>query len=97
LIDPAATRTARRTFSLGRGRAMSSTNFVVSRAFSVDDVTYSITVYQFPEGYRAFCDCETCPDHRMKSEAESDKEIAIKSCQLLIREHHQERHQKPTG
>jgi len=73
---------------------MSETRFVVSRAFSVDDVTYSITVYQFKDGYRAFCDCETCPTQRMKSEAARDTETAVLKCQFLIRQHHLEHHLK---
>jgi hypothetical protein len=71
---------------------MSDVTFVTSRAFHMDDVPYSISVYHGHEGFTAFCDCHKCENHNMRSSAKSDRDSAITECENHIRQHHADVH-----
>jgi len=67
---------------------MAETVFINSQEFSVDGVTYSISVYHSADGYMAFCDCHRCSSHNMRSPHMPSPEAATKECEQLIRDHH---------
>lgn len=66
--------------------------FVTSRALVFENIGYTIGVYQSADGFIAFCDCQECPEHNMKSEPVPDKDAAIEQCKELIRQHHSHFH-----
>jgi hypothetical protein len=71
---------------------MEDVSFVTSRAFRLDEVPYSISVYRSEEGYTAFCDCHKCDNHNMRSTPKSDRDCAITDCEEQIRQHHADVH-----
>ena len=71
---------------------MADIKFVTSRAFSISGIDYTISVYQSDENFTAFCDCHTCPTHRMTSSPSTDRDGAISMCEELIRQHHVDVH-----
>jgi hypothetical protein len=70
------------------GRGHHGRGLLKQRWFTLDDVEYAITVYNFSDGFRAFCDCNFCPNHAMKTDAAETVDAAIEKCEALIRIHH---------
>ena len=71
---------------------MSDLAFIKSREFTLEGVTYSVTVYQSSDGYVAFCDCHRCSAHNMRSKPHPTPEAAAAECEDLITNHHGECH-----
>jgi hypothetical protein len=71
---------------------MSNIKFVTSRAFAISGIDYTISVYQTDGNFTAFCDCHSCPTHRMTSSPTNNKDGAITMCEELIRQHHADVH-----
>ena len=71
---------------------MADVSFVTSRAFALDHVPYTISVYHSQEGYMAFCDCHKCESHNMRTQPKADRDGAISECEVQIRQHHADVH-----
>jgi len=71
---------------------MADVTFVTSRAFHLEEIPYSISVYRSSEGFTAFCDCHKCADHSMRSAPKADRDSAITECENQIRQHHADFH-----
>jgi hypothetical protein len=66
--------------------------YVSSRAYSINDTPYTISVYRSKEGFTAFCDRDACADQSMKSALETDQDAAISECETQIQSHHSQYH-----
>jgi hypothetical protein len=71
---------------------MPDLTFIKSQEFSLEGVTYSVSVYHSSDGYMAFCDCHRCAGHNMRSRARPTPEAAMAECEDLITNHHGQCH-----
>jgi len=65
---------------------------IKSQEFTWGAFSYSISVYRGAEGFLAFCDCHTCPYFSVRTLDTCDQDAAIKECEELVRQHHDECH-----
>ena len=76
---------------------MYDVEFVTSRALTLDDVRYALSVYQSPEGFMAFWECERCPNSAHRTDATPDRDQTIGECERAINCYHARRFSAMTG
>jgi hypothetical protein len=71
---------------------MSDVELITSRALTLDDVHYALSIYQSAEGFTAFWECEDCPNSGQRTDAAVDRDQAIEECKRAINNYHVRNH-----
>ena len=66
--------------------------FVTSRAFALDGIGYSCSVYRNHDRFLGVWICHVCNKHEMLPLLQQSELEALDSCDELIRNHHLESH-----
>jgi hypothetical protein len=71
---------------------MSDVEFITSRALTLDDVHYALSIYQSTEGFMAFWECEDRSNSGHRTNAATDCDQAIEECKRAINKYHVRNH-----
>jgi hypothetical protein len=74
---------------------MYDVEFITSRALTLDDVRYALSIYQSKEGFMAFWECEDCPNSGQRTSAMTECDQAIEECKRAINNYHVRNHPAP--